>query len=102
MSTATWRKTQVIDETWQLEVPDPTYKAREPEYHSDINGLRPLAYVWAWSYTDPKPWRGHVGKIDASGTYRYENRTYMTIAQAKRYTEQRARRVHGIPKEGAP
>jgi len=103
MSTPTWRKTQDIDETWQLEVPDPTYKSREPEHSSDIDGLRPLAYVWEWA--DPtqedQPWRGHVGKIDASGTYHYENRTYKTLAQAKRYTEQRARRFHGLPKEGS-
>jgi len=80
-----WRKIQQVDEGWQLELDDPMFKAStiDPECHDEIDGRRPLAHLWVWSYTD-KPWRACIEGVP------YSHRDYTTRKRAMDWTEKRA------------
>jgi hypothetical protein len=62
--TLSWRKVQEVDEGWQLELEDPTFKARatDPGCQDEIDGQRPLAAVWKWSRPaeESKFWRARL------------------------------------------
>lgn len=76
-----WRCVQIIDEGWQLEMADPSFKARD---NDEVDGFRPVACVWMWEWpskTD-KPWRA---SLDGPKT----NRDYMTRESAFRWAEKR-------------
>jgi len=76
-----WRRVQVIDECWQLEMADPSFKAKDDD---EIDGYRPIAHIWQWEWSSKtnKPWRAPLG-------FPKTNRDYTTRESAMRWTEKR-------------
>lgn len=62
MSELRWRRVQVIDEGWQLELADPSFKAKDDD---EIDGWRPLACLWKWARSSESrtPWRAVVEEM---------------------------------------
>jgi len=89
MTKMRWRRVQLLDESWQLEVRDPTFKAADNAAEYPTDGWRPLACVWNWENrleTD-RPWRAQILSQGVPS-----NRDYTTLGRAKRFTGQRVRR----------
>jgi hypothetical protein len=85
-----WRQVQVVDEGWQLERVDPTFKAASSKEEYGVDGWRPLACVWMWEWSSKtdKPWRGEVIGPEANF------RDYTTRESAFRWTEKRVGAQH--------
>jgi hypothetical protein len=84
-----WRKVQVIDESWYLEVEEPTYVCVKYEDGSEdeVDGWRPVACVWnARKLTDPKPWTGALeGNLKR---WYFREKNYAKRAIKKRYLKE--------------
>ena len=86
-----WRQVSRIDSGWQLELADPTFKA-DPDDHGQMDGRKPLAYLWAWEYPSKSetPWRTCLEGVKDS------NLDYRTLEGAMEATVERATKEHGI------
>lgn len=83
-----WRYIQDSDPSWVCEIQDPAYKSRYPG--EDVNGWKPLAFVWKWSASlgeTPKPWRAQIAEYGKKS-----NLDYKSVEEAKKHTFHRLRR----------
>ncbi len=81
-----WRKVQVIDEGWALEMKDSTYKAADQHASFEApneDGWRPVGCVWFAKGSEEKPWRGDVYADPADKSFR----DYTTLERAKNWVE---------------